>query len=72
MLILVFYPDYVPLPWHTVLACWATWVPAFRFPLEENKLIIRILLLGVIAILGQRYLPYVDVSFSIAVCCNAI
>ncbi|KAI9632976.1 amino acid transporter, partial [Dioszegia hungarica] len=46
--VILFYPDYVPLPWHTVLACWAT-----------------ILLLGVIAILGQRYLPYVDM-FTIA------
>lgn len=62
----MFNPDYIPKPFHTVLACWAVSVPMVHFgvlPRLEAWLIISILILGVIAILGQHFLPYVDVSF---------
>ena len=39
----LYYPDYLPKPWHTVLSCWAL-----------------IIVVGTIAILGQKALPKVD------------
>lgn len=57
----VYYPDYYPTQWQTVLASWALYVSRRVTAVFAET---SILILGVIGILSQHWLHYVDM-FSI-------